>query len=132
MWPLLLAGAGAYLGSKNAEYQRNQENKNMQANAAAMQYSPWTGMKPEMMQTKQTNPFLQTLQGGLMGGMQGMGISKYFADQKAAEEAAKAATQSPAATAQYSTGQNLPTHSSEMSMPAIGSDYRMQQPTFYR
>lgn len=73
---LALGGAGVLVGDQNAEFKRKQQQDNMLANAEAIRYSPWTGMKPGMMKADVDSPFMNMMQGGLTGAMMGSQFGK--------------------------------------------------------
>jgi hypothetical protein len=70
--PLALAGVGALQGVMGANAQRKAQRGAMMANATAQEYSPWTGMKPEMMQAGAYNPVGAAIGGAAQGGMAGL------------------------------------------------------------
>ena len=66
-WMIPVAMAG--MGAMDAADKRNQQRSQMKANAEAMKYSPWTGMKPEMMGMSGPSEMGGAMQGGLSGAM---------------------------------------------------------------
>lgn len=66
-----LAGVGAGASYLNNKAKQKQESANMMANAEAMRYSPWTGMKPQMMGRSTGSDTASIMQGGLQGAMFG-------------------------------------------------------------
>ncbi len=70
-------GAGLLMGTLNGEQQRQQQKQQMLANAAQIQYSPWTGMKSNVQGYGNTPSVgMSALQGGVMGGMMGSQFGK--------------------------------------------------------
>lgn len=79
MDPITLAIGGNLLMSYLGNKQKNEnEKKNMLANAAAIQYSPWTHMKTEMSKTSEENPWLAMAGGAMNGYLQGSLYNKQF------------------------------------------------------
>jgi hypothetical protein len=59
--------------------QQRAQSANMMANAAAMEYSPWTGMGKGMLQAEAGGSAADTALAGLEGGMAGYQFGKQFA-----------------------------------------------------
>lgn len=76
---ILGGGLGLVSGVMGAGQQRRAQQAGMEANAEAMRYSPWTGMKPQMMQAQPINGLGE----GIGGLAQGAMFGKQF-DPKAA------------------------------------------------
>ncbi len=77
IWPMLIAaGIGALSSMKQNDDQRKNEANAMEANAEAIRYSPWTGMKPGMMSSQVGSGLAAGLQGGLGGAMFGSQFGK--------------------------------------------------------
>jgi hypothetical protein len=95
MIPLAMAAFGAM----DANAKRDDQRRQIKANAEAMKYSPWTGMKPEMMSMSGPSELGGAAQGALSGAMmmdQFKGDSKPAAPPKlGAETSAMQSTMSP-------------------------------------
>jgi hypothetical protein len=95
MLPLLIgAGVGMLKGAMDAKAQREAQANNMQANAAALQYSPWTKMNPGMMAGGADPALSNMFEGAVGGAMQG--------SQFMGGAAAPAAAAMPKATSPWS------------------------------
>lgn len=73
MLPLLLGGLG--LGGLQAVNNAQASKAENERNAATMQYSPWTGMKPGA-KTKSVNPVGDLAAGALSGYTQGQSLKR--------------------------------------------------------
>jgi hypothetical protein len=73
---LIGLGGGALMGAMNSRAKQKQEQKNMKANATAIEMSPWTGMNAQMMPSTAQSTFGGALQGGLSGAMMGSQFGK--------------------------------------------------------
>lgn len=74
--PLWVGLGGAALGAINSGAKQKQEKKNMNANATAIEMSPWTGMNASMMPSTSASTMGGALQGGLAGAMTGGSFGK--------------------------------------------------------
>lgn len=72
------AALGAYQQSEAQKNQQRAQSANMMANAAAMEYSPWTGMGKEMVQAAPGGSTADIAMAGLEGGMAGYKFGKQF------------------------------------------------------
>ncbi len=100
---------------QNASQQKEQRNANanaMDANAAQMQYSPWTGMKANMMGPQATGGAGATLGAGVNGALMGA-----MFNQSNAEDPAK---KKPSIWSGMKGNLN---QSSNFQMPTMGSGY---------
>lgn len=75
---LALAAGGALKGYLDAQAQRKAEQRNMMANATAIEMSPWTGMNPGIMAAGARNPLGQVLGGAVQGGTLGAMFGQQF------------------------------------------------------
>lgn len=104
-----VGGGTALLGMMNQADQQRQQAKqqqaNMMANAAAIQYSPWTGMKTGMMAGEAVpNDVLGT---GAQAGLQGYAFGRQFAKAaQAPTPAAKTASSGAVKPTIYSVATN--------------------------
>ena len=73
-----LGALGAAQGLMGANAQKKAERANMRANAAAIQYSPWTGMNPGMMKSEASNPYGAALGGASQGALSGLMFGQQF------------------------------------------------------
>jgi hypothetical protein len=95
MLPLLIgAGIGAgtgllkhYLVDKPAH--AKQEKQRMAMNAAIAQYSPWTGLRPDLSQSEEPSAIGSMLGMGGLGAQQGMAVGNYMQQQEMYPELAK-------------------------------------------
>lgn len=68
MFPMLIAaGAGGLLSMNKAKKEAEAQRQMAIANAAAMRYSPWTGMRPQMMGVQAYDPLSSMGEGALRG-----------------------------------------------------------------
>lgn len=77
---LFMGAASAGQAANQARAQQEAQYQNMMANAAQMRYSPWTGMKTDMMQAKGYTPEADALAAGLSGGFKGAMFGKEFSN----------------------------------------------------
>jgi hypothetical protein len=66
-----VAAVGATSSYMNNKAKQKHEEDAMKANAEAMRYSPWTGMKPQMMGKTSGSDIAAIMQGGVGGAMMG-------------------------------------------------------------
>lgn len=72
MLPLLIgAGIGGLMGMMKDKAAREAEANAMDANAVQMRYSPWTGMKANMMAGQAHSPLMAAGEGAMSGAMFG-------------------------------------------------------------
>jgi len=70
-----------------AQKQQGEANKaQMMANAAQMEYSPWTGMKADMMGPKAVGGSADVMGAAAQSGLQGYMFGKQFGDKKKVPE----------------------------------------------
>lgn len=83
--PAAMAAVGALQKGQQASAANKANKKAMQANAAMMEYSPWTGMKTEMIQPSAIDPGQAALGGAMQGGLSGAMFQKEFGKPQASE-----------------------------------------------
>lgn len=83
--PAAMAAVGALQKSQQAAAAKKANQKAMQANAAVMEYSPWTGMKADMIQPSAINVGGEAFGGALQGGLSGAMFQKEFGKPQASE-----------------------------------------------
>lgn len=70
MWQLLIPAASALMSANQASNKQAQQERYNKAQAETTRYSPWTGMKGQL----DTSYSPSALEGGLAGGLQGLGM----------------------------------------------------------
>lgn len=90
MWPALAVGLGTgllgmYQQDQAQKQQARANQASMLANAAAMEYSPWTGMGKEMIHAKPGGTGADVLGAGLQSGLQGFLFGSQFGKKSAAK-----------------------------------------------
>lgn len=95
--PAAMAAIGALQKSQQAQAAKRANSKAMQANAAVMEYSPWTGMKTDMIQPSAINVGGEALGGAMQGGLSGAMFQKEFAKPQVSETPRTDQFQMPAA-----------------------------------
>jgi hypothetical protein len=83
--PAAMAAVGALQKGQQAAAAKKANQKAMQANAATMEYSPWTGMKADMIQPSAINVGSEAFGGAMQGGLSGMMMQKEFGKPQASE-----------------------------------------------
>lgn len=83
--PAAMAAVGALQKGQQASAANKANKKAMQANAAMMEYSPWTGMKTEMIQPSAIDPGQAALGGAMQGGLSGAMFQKEFSKPDVSE-----------------------------------------------
>lgn len=79
------AALGAYQQGEQQKAQNAAQRANMFANAAAMEYSPWTGMGKDMVKREAVGGTGDVLGAGLQSGLQGYLFGKQFGQKKSPE-----------------------------------------------
>lgn len=93
-----VGGTMAYMNARNNQAAKKRDAANMQANAAAIQYSPWTGMKPQMMGASAgTDNGTAMLTGGLQGFMAGQSIKNAMAKSPSTPDPVQDVSKTPSA-----------------------------------
>jgi hypothetical protein len=98
------AAVGAVTAAQQRKAQQQANQKNAEMAAAQMEYSPWTGIKPQSaeQQAVTASPMAGAIQGGLSGAMFGTSLKKGMAenDKLAADAAAAKKAEEEAAQKQ--------------------------------
>lgn len=80
------AALGAYQQGEQQKAQNAAQRSAMLSNAAAMEYSPWTGMGKEMIKPQAQGTGADVLGAGLQSGLQGYMFGSQFGKKKAPEQ----------------------------------------------
>jgi len=96
-FPLIaaLAAGGALKGYLDSNAQRKAEQRNMMANATAIEMSPWTGMNPGFMAGGPRNQLGSVLGGAVQGGTLGAMFGQQFAGNEPMADSGTAMLRQP-------------------------------------